>query len=100
MTARPGCSLPRPDRLARTFAEIGWSTPGAADGDGAQRDQPEEESTQHNLPVDVRDGDAIRTVPAGLSVFPIGDDGKLTFVRKYDIDVGPKTMFWMGMVQL
>jgi 6-phosphogluconolactonase len=55
---------------------------------------------QHNLPVDVRDGDAIRTLPAGLSVFRIGDDGKLTFVRKYDIDVGNKTMFWMGMVPL
>jgi hypothetical protein len=55
---------------------------------------------QHNLPVNVRDGDAIKTLPAGLSVFRIGDDGKLTFVRKYDIDVGDKTMFWMGMVPL
>jgi 6-phosphogluconolactonase (cycloisomerase 2 family) len=55
---------------------------------------------QHNLPVDVRDGDTVRTIPAGLSVFRIGDDGKLTFVRKYDVDVGGKTMFWMGMVQL
>jgi 6-phosphogluconolactonase len=55
---------------------------------------------QHNLPVQVRDGDAIRTLPAGLSVFRIGDDGKLTFERKYDIDVGDKTMFWMGMVPL
>jgi hypothetical protein len=55
---------------------------------------------QHNLPVNVREGDAITTVPAGLSVFRVGDDGKLTFVRKYDIDVGDKTMFWMGMVPL
>ncbi len=55
---------------------------------------------QHNLPVDVRDGNAIRTAPAGLSVFRIADDGKLTYVRKYDIDVGGKTMFWMGMVPL
>jgi 6-phosphogluconolactonase len=55
---------------------------------------------QHNLPVDVRDGDTIRTIPAGLSVFRIGDDGTLTFVRKYDVDVGDKPMFWMGMVQL
>jgi 6-phosphogluconolactonase len=53
---------------------------------------------QHNLPVNVRDGDAAKTVPAGLSVFRIGDDGKLTFVRTYDVDVGGKTMFWMGMV--
>jgi 6-phosphogluconolactonase (cycloisomerase 2 family) len=55
---------------------------------------------QHNLPVNVRDGDAIKTVPAGLSVFRMGDDGKLIFVRAYDVDVGDKTMFWMGMVPL
>jgi hypothetical protein len=55
---------------------------------------------QHNLPVNVRDGDTIREVPAGLSVFRIGGDGRLTFARKYDIDVGDKTMWWMGMVPL
>jgi 6-phosphogluconolactonase len=51
-------------------------------------------------PTPVQDGDAIKTVPAGLSVFRMGDDGKLTFVRKYDVDVGDKSMFWMGMVPL
>jgi 6-phosphogluconolactonase (cycloisomerase 2 family) len=55
---------------------------------------------QHNLPVNVQDGNAVKTLPAGLSVFRIGDDGKLTFARKYDVDVGNKTMFWMGMVPL
>jgi hypothetical protein len=30
----------------------------------------------------------------------MGEDGKLTFARKYDVDVGDKTMFWMGMVPL
>jgi len=55
---------------------------------------------EHNLPVNVRDGDAVKTVPAGLSVFRVGDDGKLTLVRKYDVDVGDKSMFWMGMVPL
>src|SRR5712672_322939 len=55
---------------------------------------------QHNLPVNVRDGDAVKTVAAGLSIFRIGDDGKLAFARTYDIDVGDKTMFWMGMVPL
>lgn len=55
---------------------------------------------QHNLPVNVRDGNAVSVVPAGLSVFRVGDDGKLIFVRKYDIDVGDKAMFWMGMVPL
>ena len=55
---------------------------------------------QHNLPVNVRDGDAVRTVAAGLSVFRIDDDGKLAFARTYDVDVGDKRMFWMGMVPL
>jgi hypothetical protein len=55
---------------------------------------------EHNLLVNVQDGDTVKTVPAGSSVFRIGAGGKLTFVRKYDIDVGDKTMFWMGMVPL
>ena len=55
---------------------------------------------QHNLPVNVREGDSVRTQAAGLSVFRIGADGKLEFVRKYDVDTGDKLMFWMGMVPL
>ncbi len=55
---------------------------------------------EHNLPVNVRDGDGVKTVAAGLSVFRIGDDGKLTFARSYDVDIGDKLMFWMGMVPL
>ena len=55
---------------------------------------------QHNLPVNVRDGNTVRTVQAGLSMFRIGADGKLEFVRKYDVDVGNSLMFWMGMVAL
>lgn len=51
----------------------------------------------HIFGLDVRDGGAIRFVPACLSVFRIGDDGRLDYVRKYDIDVGDKQMFWMGM---
>jgi 6-phosphogluconolactonase len=48
----------------------------------------------------VRDGANVRNVPACLSVFRIDNDGKLAFVRKYDVDVGNNTMFWMGMVPL
>jgi 6-phosphogluconolactonase (cycloisomerase 2 family) len=55
---------------------------------------------QHNLPVDVRDGDSVRTVPAGLSVFRMNEDGRLAFARTYDIDVGDKVMWWVGMVPL
>jgi 6-phosphogluconolactonase len=54
----------------------------------------------HIMALPVREGAAIRTVPASLVVFRIGDDGRLDFVRKYDVDVGDKTMFWMGMVRL
>ncbi|HLY44553.1 MAG TPA: beta-propeller fold lactonase family protein [Stellaceae bacterium] len=39
-------------------------------------------------------------VPAALSLFRIADDGKLDFVRKYDVEVGDRQMFWMGMVGL
>jgi 6-phosphogluconolactonase (cycloisomerase 2 family) len=39
-------------------------------------------------------------VPACLSVFRIGDDGRLDFMRKYDVEVGDRQMFWMGMVTL
>jgi 6-phosphogluconolactonase len=52
----------------------------------------------HITGLPVQDGAAIREVPACLSVFRIGADGKLDFVRKYDVDVGDRQMFWMGMV--
>jgi 6-phosphogluconolactonase (cycloisomerase 2 family) len=49
----------------------------------------------HIQGITLRDGSE---VPCCLSVFRIGADGKLDFVRKYDIDVGDRTMWWMGMV--
>jgi len=52
----------------------------------------------HIMGLPVQDGAAIHEVPACLSVFRIGADGKLDFVRKYDVDVGNRQMFWMGMV--
>ena len=55
---------------------------------------------QHTLPVSKRDGDNVRVVPAGFTVFRIGTDGKLTLERVYDVETGNETMFWMGMVQL
>ena len=51
-------------------------------------------------PAPVRDGDRIVMVPAALSIFRIGDDGKLAFVRRYDIDTGAERQFWTGMVTL
>jgi 6-phosphogluconolactonase len=52
----------------------------------------------HIMGLPVKAGTAIREVPASLAMFRIGDDGKLDFVRKYDVDVGDRQMFWMGMV--
>ncbi len=46
----------------------------------------------------VRDGDTIRDVPTRLSLFRIASDGRLDFARAYDIEVGERTMWWMGMV--
>jgi 6-phosphogluconolactonase (cycloisomerase 2 family) len=54
----------------------------------------------HIMALPVKEGAAIRTVPASLAVFRIDDSGKLDFVRKYDVEVGSRTMFWMGMVPL
>ena len=54
----------------------------------------------HNVPVLVKDGAGVHTVPACLSVFRVGPDGTLDFVRKYDVDTRDKILFWMGMVPL
>ena len=54
----------------------------------------------HIMPLLVKDGATLHTVPASLAIFRIAADGKLDFVRKYDVDVGDRTMFWMGMVPL
>jgi 6-phosphogluconolactonase len=51
-------------------------------------------------PLPVREGATVKTLTAGLSVMRVGDDGKLAFVRKYDVDVGGKSQFWSGMVTL
>jgi 6-phosphogluconolactonase len=52
----------------------------------------------HIMPLLVRDGTALRTVPASLALFRIDGQGRLDFAGKYDVDVGDRTMFWMGMV--
>ncbi len=54
----------------------------------------------HIAGMTVRDGDTVAYVPARLSLFRIGDDGTLSFARAYDIDVGDKLMWWMGMVSV
>jgi 6-phosphogluconolactonase (cycloisomerase 2 family) len=51
-------------------------------------------------PINVRDGSGVVSVPACLSVFRVGDDGRLDFVRKYDVDTRGKFQWWMGMMGL
>ena len=52
------------------------------------------------MPLLVRQADKVVTLPAGLSVYRIGGDGKLTFARKYNVETGNATQFWSGMVTL
>jgi 6-phosphogluconolactonase len=53
----------------------------------------------NQVSLQVRDGNSVKTVPGGLTVFKIQSDGKLEFVSKYDLDVSAdKALFWMGMV--
>jgi 6-phosphogluconolactonase len=54
----------------------------------------------HIMGLKVRDGLTIRDVPMRLSVFRIGDDGRLEFARAYDVPTDGATMWWMGMVAL
>ena len=52
-------------------------------------------------PLPVRNGTRVETLSAGLSVYHINDaNGRLTFVRKYDVDTSKGTQFWSGMVTL
>ncbi len=46
----------------------------------------------------VRDGATVRELPACLSLYRIGAGGTLDYARKYDIAVGEKHLFWMGIV--
>jgi len=52
-------------------------------------------------PIAVREGDRIGTLSAGLTVYRIGADGRLDFVRKYDVDATAKAQqFWTGVVPI
>jgi 6-phosphogluconolactonase len=52
------------------------------------------------LELPVRDGDSARVQPATLSAYRIGDDGRLAFVRSYDIETKSLTQWWSGFVAL
>ncbi|HEV2300184.1 MAG TPA: beta-propeller fold lactonase family protein [Stellaceae bacterium] len=52
----------------------------------------------HIMGLPVREGGNLRMVPANLALFRIGPEGRLDFVRTYDIETGERSLFWMGMV--
>jgi 6-phosphogluconolactonase len=52
------------------------------------------------IDMNVRDGDNVRHVPAALTVFRVGEDGKLTFTRKYPVELGGKFQWWTGLMNL
>jgi 6-phosphogluconolactonase len=45
----------------------------------------------------VSDAGSLRSIPPNLAIFRVRDDGKLEFVRKYDLESGDRTLFWMGV---
>ena len=49
-------------------------------------------------PLLVREGNAVKTLSAGITVYRINADGTLAFVRKYDVDTGKGQQFWSGVV--
>lgn len=49
----------------------------------------------------VHDGETLKTVPANFAVFKIASDGKLEFIRKYDVTSDSnKWLLWMDMFGL
>ena len=51
-----------------------------------------------NEPKLVRDGAGLKTIPANISTFHVGADGKLTFASNREIETGSDYQFWSGMV--
>jgi 6-phosphogluconolactonase len=51
-------------------------------------------------PLAVRDSTGIQIVPAALSVFRVGNDGRLDFVRRYEVPTNGEIHYWMGIIGL
>jgi 6-phosphogluconolactonase len=49
------------------------------------------------LPIILPDGS---TLSAALTLYRVGQDGKLAFARKYDVDTGSVAQWWSGMLAL
>lgn len=51
----------------------------------------------HIMGLNVRDGQNIRPVPAGLAIFGIAQDGRLHFKNFLALEMNGASLFWMGM---
>jgi 6-phosphogluconolactonase (cycloisomerase 2 family) len=51
-------------------------------------------------PMQVEEQGVFSTVSAGLSVYRMGADGKLTSVSKYDVDTSTGIQFWAGLLTM
>jgi 6-phosphogluconolactonase (cycloisomerase 2 family) len=47
----------------------------------------------------VEDGNDLKQVDANFALFRIGQDGKLKFIRKYDVNAGDKSLLWMDVLR-
>ena len=55
----------------------------------------------NTMPMLVFDGAGVKAVPANLATYHVGADGKLTFVRSYEVNVGDAMqLWWCGMVAM
>jgi 6-phosphogluconolactonase (cycloisomerase 2 family) len=51
----------------------------------------------HVNAIKVRLGEKIVTVPPRISLFRMGEDGRLTLLKTHDIDTAGRRIFWMGL---
>ena len=52
----------------------------------------------NSQPILARQAHQLVTIPASLAVFKVGEDGKLDYAGKTDVDTTDGAMFWMGIV--
>jgi len=56
--------------------------------------------TASTTPMQVLQEDVLSLIGAGLSVYRAGEDGKLTYVHKYDVDTSAGIQFWSGLLNM
>jgi 6-phosphogluconolactonase (cycloisomerase 2 family) len=57
-------------------------------------------AASHVHAIKMRQGGKIVTVPPRISLFRVGDDGRLTLLKSHDIDTAGRRIFWMGLQAL